>query len=219
MDRIQAQASKLWDLLFDEDTGTTYQAALNLTGTILKEFAQLIWLTLISVFVFGAWFSDVTVKTGKGIRDWVDNRDTDVPAVTDGKSAGEASKDLLEKGRVTVSQLLNQAREQLGLEAQEITAEPSVTKPSITGSSATESSTTNSSVSATTPATTSNQAPSSTATQKPAEGSIAAATQRPTASAPATSQSAQPAKPASATGSVESTSEDVESDWPPQVQD
>lgn len=118
MDSIQVQASKLWDLIFSDETADTYQKTLNLTGTILKESAQLIWLIICSVFVFGAWFSDTSVKTGKGIRDWVDTQSSGGTA-EEGKPIAETSKELLEKGRTGVTYLLNQAREQLGLEAME----------------------------------------------------------------------------------------------------
>lgn len=120
MDSIQVQASKLWDLLFSEDTADTYQKTLNLTGTILKESAQLIWLIICSVFVFGAWFSDTSIKTGKGIRDWVDNQGAG--GTEESKPIAETGKELLDTGLTGVNYLLNQAREQLGLEAQELPA-------------------------------------------------------------------------------------------------
>ncbi|MEL6813977.1 MAG: hypothetical protein AAFP03_04075, partial [Cyanobacteria bacterium J06598_3] len=101
-----------------------YQKTLNLTGTILKESAQLIWLIICSVFVFGAWFSDTAVKTGKGIRDWVDNQGAGGPDAGESKPIGETGKELLDTGLTGVNYLLNQAREQLGLEAQERPAKP-----------------------------------------------------------------------------------------------
>ena len=118
MDSIQVQASKLWDLIFAKETAETYQTTLNLTGTILKESAQLIWLIICSVFVFGAWFSDTTVKSGKGIRDWLDTQSNGGTA-EEAKPLADTSKELLDKGRTSVTYLLNQAREQLGLEAME----------------------------------------------------------------------------------------------------
>ena len=119
MDSIQVQASKLWDLLFSEDTADTYQKTLTLTGTLLKESAQLIWLIICSVFVFGAWFSDTSVKTGKGIRDWIDNQGAGGAGTEEAKPIAETGKELLDTGLTGVNYLLNQAREQLGLEAQE----------------------------------------------------------------------------------------------------
>lgn len=198
MDRIQVQASKLWDLLFDDETAATYQKTLNLTGTILKEFAQLIWLTLISVFVFGAWFSDTSVKAGKSIRDWVDNKGSDL-LIADGKPAGETSQDLLEKGRISINELLNQAREQLGLEPQEIKLK-SAAKPS------------NSAIK-----------PANTPTAKAAPMDA----QKPPVSAQPSAAAAQVSKPsaapttasAAASSTSETSREEVDSDWPPQEAD
>ncbi len=122
MDRIQIQASKLWDLLFADETAETYQNTLNLTGTLIKESAQLIWLIICSVFVFGAWFSDTSVKTGKGIRTWIDQQGSET-ASADQTSLADTSKSLLDTGRTGISYLLNQAREQLGIESEEKPAE------------------------------------------------------------------------------------------------
>jgi len=201
MDRIQVQASKLWDLLFDEETAETYQKTLNLTGTILKEFAQLIWLTLISVFVFGAWFSDTSVKAGKSIRDWVDNNGSDLPNA-ESKPVSETGKDLLAKGRTSVNQLLNQAREQLGLE-------PQALEPQVTSQAAAPKPTTQPSKPA---------AQASQAAPKPATPSTPIAAQKPPVSAQPSAAAAQAQKPA-ATGKVETSREEVESDWPPQEED
>lgn len=205
MDRIQEQASKLWDLLFDDETADTYQKALNLTGTLLKEFAQLIWLTLISVFVFGAWFSDTSVKAGKSIRDWIDNRDSDVPGV-ESKPVAETSKDLLEKGRTSVNQLLNQAREQLGLEPQELAVKPAVE----TSASAKPA-----------------EKPAPMAAQKPpvsAQPAAATAQAQKPAPAPTARPAASPNKPAPApqvdSDEIDETvAEDADSAWPPQAED
>lgn len=122
MDSIQVQASKLWDLLFAKETAETYQNTLNLTGTILKEIAQLIWLIICSAFVFGAWFSDTTVKSGKSIRDWVDQKANPSAVPTDQTSLADTGKSLLDTGRVGIAKLLNQAREQLGIAPEELPA-------------------------------------------------------------------------------------------------
>ena len=118
MDRIQVQASELWDLLFADETAEVYQKALNLTGTILKEFAQLIWLVICSVFVFGAWFSDTSVRAGKSIREWVAESSSEVSVPTDSKAVAQKSKSLLDKGRTGIAYLLEQAREQLDIDPQ-----------------------------------------------------------------------------------------------------
>lgn len=117
MDRIQIQASKIWDLLFADETGATYQRALNLTGTLLTELAQLVWLIVCSVFVFGAWVGDASMKAGQSIREWVDRQSSGAVKPASGKSAAAAGKSLLDTGRDGAAYLLAQAREQLGLES------------------------------------------------------------------------------------------------------
>ena len=199
MDRIQLQAAKLWDLLFDDETAETYQKAFNLTATILKELAQLIWLTLISVFVFGAWFSNTSVKTGKSIRDWIDSQGGET--VADSKPIGETSKELLDKGLVSVNQLLNQAREQLGLEPQALPEKPAA-QPSAA------------------PKPTSKPAakqPAATPTQTAPAATKSPAAQ-PSAEAKAPSSS-QPTKATPAATESETSREDIDSDWPPQTED
>lgn len=144
MDRIQVQASELWDLLFADETAETYQKALNLTGTLLKEFAQLIWLVICSVFVFGAWFSDTTIRAGKSIREWVEESSSEVSVPTDSKAVAEKGKSLLDTGRTGIAYLLDQAREQLGIDPQEMPSIERTTdalKPASTGASSTATST------------------------------------------------------------------------------
>ncbi|MEM8504228.1 MAG: hypothetical protein AAF716_13875 [Cyanobacteria bacterium P01_D01_bin.1] len=130
MDRIQKQASDLWALLFDEETAETYQSALNLTGKILTDTAQLLWLIICSVFVFGAWFSDASVKAGNSIRTWVDQQASSPPA-GESKPLSETGKDMLDSSRIAIVKLLNRAREELGLEAEPISESPAkkVTMP------------------------------------------------------------------------------------------
>lgn len=121
MDRIQAQSSKLWDLLFSDETAATYQKSLNLTGTILTESAQLIWLVICSVFVFGAWFGDASVRTGQGIRSWIERQSSGVGSSSTGGKPVAAGKSLLDTGRSGAAYLLAQARQQLGLDPNPVT--------------------------------------------------------------------------------------------------
>ncbi len=134
MDRIQEQASDLWALLFDEETAETYQSALNLTGKILTDTARLLWLIICSVFVFGAWFSDASVKTGSKIRTWVDQQASGSATAGESKPLSETGKDMLDNSRTAIVKLLNRAREELGLEAEPISESP--TKKAIMPTSA-----------------------------------------------------------------------------------
>ncbi|EDX84875.1 hypothetical protein S7335_2574 [Synechococcus sp. PCC 7335] len=118
MDRIQEQASELWELIFKDETAETYQAALNLTGKILTDTARLLWLIICSVFVFGAWFSDASVKAGNNIRLWLDRQTNSDTTTEASKPLSETSKDVLDKSRTAIVKLVNKAREELGLEAE-----------------------------------------------------------------------------------------------------
>ena len=116
MDQIQLQASKLWDLIFSEETGETYQKTLSLTGTILKESALLIWLIICSVF------GDASMKTGNGLRTWIERQNNpSLAPAEDKKPLAETGKALLANGRSGFDNFLNTAREQLGLEPVEPT--------------------------------------------------------------------------------------------------
>ena len=130
MDRIQTQASELWDIIFSEETAATYQKALNLTGTILKEAAQLVWLIICSFFVFGAWVGDTSVRAGQSIRTWVDQQGSPSGASTGNPSVAEKGKSLLDTGRVGIAYLLDQAREQVGMEPASVPTIAPASKPS-----------------------------------------------------------------------------------------
>ncbi|MGB3293089.1 MAG: hypothetical protein WBB01_08890 [Phormidesmis sp.] len=116
MDRIQTQASELWEIIFSNETAATYQKALNLTGTILKEAAQLVWLVICSFFVFGAWVGDTSIKAGKNIRTWIDQQGIVGSAPTTSTPIAARGKSLLDTGRTGIAYLLHQAHEQLGVE-------------------------------------------------------------------------------------------------------
>ena len=194
MDRIQTQASKLWDILFDEETAQTYQNALSLTGDILKESAQLIWLVLCSFFVFGAWFGDASMKTGKGVRDWVDKKDAILPNPDTPKvSASQKGKSLLESSRESAANLLAKAREELGLDPNAPLAAPREDSPVAKLVTPAEET-----ASRQPAATASSTAPSSTTTSSPADEPSATTDSAPADSSPAAG--AATARPATSEG-------------------
>lgn len=115
MERIQSQATRLWQLIFASETAATYQKALGLTWDILRESAQLIWLVLCLVLVLGAWLYDTAVQTGRDLRNWYDQLGQTADA-EDGSVVNSTGKALLEAGQTSAGFLLSQAREQLGIE-------------------------------------------------------------------------------------------------------
>lgn len=184
MDRIQVQASKLWDILFDEETAQTYQNALSLTGDILKESAQLIWLVICSFFVFGAWFGDASMKTGKGVRDWVDKKDAILPSPDAPKvSASQKGKTLLESSRESAANLLAKAREELGLDPNAPLAAPREDSPVAKLVTPSEETETASQPATTTSSTTPSSATTSSTPSSPASEPAAATDSSPSAGA------------------------------------
>lgn len=149
MDRIQAQANKLWQLIFAAETGQTYQKTLSLTWEILKESAQLIWLLLCLVLVLGTWIGMSTVQTGKNLKIWYQNLSTEVNPSDDGDGSAvfnSAGKALLEASSSSVAYLLSQAKEQLGIQDDIVVkaiepASPTVEPPAVDKSSPVEPST------------------------------------------------------------------------------
>ncbi|NJL87319.1 MAG: hypothetical protein HC886_17210 [Leptolyngbyaceae cyanobacterium SM1_1_3] len=117
MDRIRAQASKLWELIFASETAAAYQRALALTWEILRETAQLIWLLFCLVFVLVAWIGEYAKKLGQNFRNWYE-RLGEKPAETEEVKPffSSAGQSILEASSSSASFLLAQASEQLGIE-------------------------------------------------------------------------------------------------------
>lgn len=126
MERIQAQANQLWQIISSPSTAKVYQQTLALTWSILKETGQLLWLVLCLGLVAGDWFWKKSYKVGQDTRIWVNTMQTkaETPAA-DGSDPGatanffsETGKSLLAAGQAGVTLVLNTAKEQLGLEVQ-----------------------------------------------------------------------------------------------------
>jgi len=201
MDQIQLQASKLLELLFSDETAATYQKTLNLTGTLLKETAQLIWLIICSAFVFGAWVGDTSMKLGSNLRNWIDQQGSPSLAPSEKKPLSATGKSLLDQGKTAADYLLNQAREQLGLE-------PVASIPAIKSAPA-KSSTTE-------PAAT-QASPAKPAALKPAAPEPAAPEPKPSASAPTLDSSISNQPAARPVPNEEVSHEPDDGGWPPQA--
>lgn len=109
--QIKNQADKLWQTLSAPTTFSTYQQALNLTWSILKETVLLLWLVLCLVLVFFDWFGNTAIALGRRAKTWFDNLQT---SETD-QIASDTGKALLEVGKTGIASTLSLARAQLGL--------------------------------------------------------------------------------------------------------
>ncbi|MGC1526428.1 MAG: hypothetical protein WA783_10285 [Phormidesmis sp.] len=211
MDQIQSQASKLLELLFSDETAATYQKTLNLTGTLLKETAQLIWLIICSAFVFGAWVSDTSVKLGSSLRNWIDQQSSPSLAPAEKKPLSATGKSLLDQGKTAADYLLNQAREQLGLEP--VTPTPGVkavpAKSSMTEPAATQS--------FPTPQASPQTSSAEPAASEPAASESAAPEPKPSASAPTLDSSISKQLSARPVPNEDVSHEPDDGGWPPQA--
>jgi hypothetical protein len=133
MERIQAQAAKLSQLLFDPKTAEAYKTFLVLTWEILTETALLLWLVICSVFVIAAWLGEKAIAWGRDLRTWIQHQGASEADSSEKMAA--TGKALLDISQTGANLLLDKAREQLGLEkpmAPEAPAAPSVAPPKST---------------------------------------------------------------------------------------
>jgi hypothetical protein len=111
MDKIQAQASHLWQRLSAPETGATYQQAALLTWDLLKETASLLWLLICLFLVAFEWFWKTSVQLGSDFRAWLSGIEQSSPD----RVVSEAGRALLSAGKNSVGFTLSQAKGQLGL--------------------------------------------------------------------------------------------------------
>lgn len=116
MDKIQAQATKLWTLIFEPETAATYQKTLILTGTILLEAGRLLWLLLCLVIVLIAWMGNYAQVLGHNARVWLTQQRRQNDAESSGERFSSIGKSLLETSGNSARYLLKQAKEQLNIE-------------------------------------------------------------------------------------------------------
>ncbi|MBF2027042.1 MAG: hypothetical protein IGS48_09790 [Oscillatoriales cyanobacterium C42_A2020_001] len=121
MDKLKAQADKLWQLLANPATGEVYQKTLALTWSILKETGLLLWLVICLVLVLGDWFWKYSYQAGQNARIWVTDLQTKTTHVAEtnaepGDVLTTTGKSLLAATQASLKAALNTAKGQLGME-------------------------------------------------------------------------------------------------------
>lgn len=124
MEKIQAQFAKFWQLVSSPDTFGVYRSAVLTTWTILKEAALSLWLVVCLVLVVFEWFWRISVGTGRSARQWLNQLEGSSDQI-----ASETGKALLSAGKSSLSYTLNQAKAQLGFEAEPVTVTPAKVEP------------------------------------------------------------------------------------------
>lgn len=128
---VTVQANKVWQLLTAPTTASAYRQAVDVTWTILRETAQLLWLVLCLVLVAGDWFWKQSIAAGRSTRDWVDNLNAEPTTTTDpGQKAAQVWQNLVAFSQTTSQSMIVKARQQLDLPSEPaVTASPAQPKP------------------------------------------------------------------------------------------
>lgn len=159
--KIQAQATKFWQAVVSAETVNAYTKALDVTWTILKEAAILLWLVVCLVLVAFDWSYDTATSAGRNTRNWWDG----ISQKGDSSEiATETGKQLVEASKASLFSTISQARSQLGLPDKPKAAEAPIEKATANNGSSKPSPVTSSTTpSSTTPASTPASAVSSSA--------------------------------------------------------
>lgn len=123
--RIQAQATKLWQTIAAPETATTYRNLVSVTWTIVQEAAYLFWLVLCLGLVFVDWFWRLGYRSGSDLRSWVNNMEEPDP----NRMLSSTGESLATVGKTGVVKALNAAKAQLGIEVTEPIPAPSPIRP------------------------------------------------------------------------------------------
>lgn len=129
---VTEQANKVWQLLTASSTANVYKQAVDVTWTILKETAQLLWLVLCLVLVAGDWFWKQSIAAGKNTRAWVNEMTSPTAkgSTDPGETATQMWQSFLTSSQAASKSLITKARQQLDLPPEPTTpAVSTATKP------------------------------------------------------------------------------------------
>ncbi|HEY9617240.1 MAG TPA: hypothetical protein V6C64_10385 [Microcoleaceae cyanobacterium] len=125
--RIQAQATKLWQTIAAPETATTYRNVVSVTWTIIQEAAFLFWLVLCLGLVFVDWFWRLGYRTGSDLRSWMTNMEEPDP----NRMLSSTGASLVTVGQAGVVKALNAAKAQLGMAVTDPTPTLAPTRPAV----------------------------------------------------------------------------------------
>lgn len=129
------QVKVWWTTVSDKDSLGTYQKTIQTTWNILRETGKLLWLVFCLGLVLVTWIWTSSKTSSQQLKTWYES----IPEPKSENLWTEVSQFLVSTGQNTATQLMTQAREQLGLSAPEATpvvkavaAAPAVAKPAAT---------------------------------------------------------------------------------------
>jgi hypothetical protein len=109
--QLKGQANQWWQAVTDQKTFNTYQETIQTTWKILQETVKLSWLILCLALVLAGWLWRGSFSSGQQLKTWID-------ALEEPKANAvwiDVKDYVLGKTQILTTQLLNQARGQLGL--------------------------------------------------------------------------------------------------------
>lgn len=116
--QLSDQADKVWGILTDPNTTSTYTQTLDVTWKIIRETGNLLWLTLCLGLVGVDWFWTRSIGAGRNFRSWLETMEKP----SSDKVTAEAGKAIASVSKNSVSYVVSAARKQLGLPEKEIPA-------------------------------------------------------------------------------------------------
>ena len=111
--QLTDQIKVWWKTVSDKDALGTYQKTLQATWNILRETGRLIWLVLCLGLVLVTWIWTSSKTSTQRLQAWYES----IPEPKTEHAWTEASQLLVSAGRATATNIMAQAREQLGLPA------------------------------------------------------------------------------------------------------
>jgi hypothetical protein len=112
MNELRTQTTKVIELLTSPATATTFRDAFSLVWQIIREVGQLLWLVICLGLVFVEWLWKTGYNGGWKTRNWVNNLDQ--PNTE--QIFNETGKSLFEVTKASAAKVVASAKEQLGIE-------------------------------------------------------------------------------------------------------
>ncbi len=116
--QLSDQADKVWEILTDPNTTSTYTQTLDVTWKIIRETGNLLWLTLCLGLVGVDWFWTRSIGAGRSFRSWLETMEKP----SSDKVTAEAGKAIASVSKNGVAYVVSAARKQLGLPEKEVPA-------------------------------------------------------------------------------------------------
>jgi hypothetical protein len=111
------QVNVWWKTVTDKESLGTFQKTIQFIWNILWETGRLLWLVLCLGLVLATWIWTSSKTSSQKLQAWYES----IPEPKSERVWSEASQFLVSAGRTTATNMMSQAREQLGLPEPEAT--------------------------------------------------------------------------------------------------